>query len=77
MNRSYSKPSTAELAQAGDSKSIREQDDPFPEARVLARKYAVEHGYDLTSMWEENIAWGHLDSFRYASCACVLISKLT
>ncbi|KAH7335313.1 HotDog domain-containing protein [Rhizoctonia solani] len=64
-NRFYSKPSTAERAQGGVAEDIRKQEDPFAEARILAREYAKDHGYDLTSMWEENIAWGHLDSFRY------------
>ncbi|CAE6513589.1 unnamed protein product [Rhizoctonia solani] len=63
--RGYSKPSTAERAQVGVAEGIRGQEDPFAEARILARGYAKEHGYDLTSMWEENIAWGHLDSFRH------------
>lgn len=63
--RRYSKPSAAELSQIGVSEEIRKHEDPFAEARVLAREYAKEHGYDLTSLWEENIAWGHLDSFRH------------
>ncbi|KAF8705424.1 Mitochondrial carrier, partial [Rhizoctonia solani] len=66
-NRCYSKPSTAELAQTGVSDSILEHEDPFKESRALARRYAKEHGYDLTSIWEENISWGHLDSFRLNS----------
>ncbi|KAL5633255.1 hypothetical protein ACGC1H_003673 [Rhizoctonia solani] len=63
--RANSKPSTAGRAQVGVAEDIREREDPFAEARILARDYAKEHGYDLTSMWEENIAWGHLDSFRH------------
>ncbi|CAE6513595.1 unnamed protein product [Rhizoctonia solani] len=64
-DRNYSKPSTAERAQVGVAEGIRQHEDPFKDARLLARDYAKEHGYDLTSIWEENIAWGHLDSFRH------------
>ncbi|CAE6525151.1 unnamed protein product [Rhizoctonia solani] len=62
-NRFYSRPSTAERAQGGVAEDIRKQEDPFAEARILAREYAKEHGYDLTSMWEENIA--HLNNVHY------------
>lgn len=62
--RLYSKPSPAEHAQTSVAEEVSKDKDPFTEARVLAREYAKEHGYDLTSLWEENIAWGHLDSFR-------------
>ncbi|CAE6410518.1 unnamed protein product [Rhizoctonia solani] len=77
--RGYSKLSTAEHAQAGVSESIREREDPFAEARIMARDYAKEHGYDLTSMWEENIAWGHLDSFRHlklpSKITCIMVFR--
>ncbi|CAE6454631.1 unnamed protein product [Rhizoctonia solani] len=36
-NRFYSRPSTAERAQGGVAEDIRKQEDPFAEARILAR----------------------------------------
>ncbi|KZP01858.1 Thioesterase/thiol ester dehydrase-isomerase [Calocera viscosa TUFC12733] len=35
------------------------------EARLKARQYAIDELYDSTSFWEQDIAWGHLDSFRH------------
>ncbi|KAG9079274.1 hypothetical protein FS749_008650 [Ceratobasidium sp. UAMH 11750] len=63
--RSYSRPSPAEVDSITSAEAIVHGSDPFAESRMLAREYAKEHGYDLSSLWEENIAWGHLDSFRH------------
>ena len=62
--RLYSALSPAEHARNNLTEEVSKEKDPFVEARILAREYAKEHGHDLTSLWEENIAWGHLDSFR-------------
>lgn len=63
----YSHSLTVELAQTTVAEDISRNEDPFSESRLLARKYATEHGYDLTSLWEQNIAWGELDSFRFVT----------
>ncbi|KAF8603750.1 Thioesterase/thiol ester dehydrase-isomerase [Ceratobasidium sp. AG-I] len=63
--RLYSAPSPAEPARNNVAEEVSKDKDPFEEARVLARGYAKEHGHDLTSLWEQNIAWGDLDSFRH------------
>lgn len=73
----YSTPSPAEHARNNVVEEVSKDKDPFVEARILAREYAKEHGHDLTSLWEENISWGHLDSFRRVWFADPIRNPLT
>ncbi|QRV74078.1 mitochondrial carrier protein [Ceratobasidium sp. AG-Ba] len=71
-SRTYSQTSLSERVHTSATEAFATRSDPFVEARSIAHRYAEENGHDISLLWEENIAWGHLDSFRWV-CSAQLV----